>query len=119
MTIKLYFDEDSMRQSLIMALKSRGINVTTALDEKMIAKSDAEHLEYATKNGWTLFSFNVSDFYRLHNQYMLEGKSHAGIILSAQQQYSTGEQMRRILRLISAKSAEDMKNWIEFLSSWG
>jgi hypothetical protein len=27
--------------------------------------------------------------------------------------------MRRILRLAAAKSSEDMKNGIEFLSAWG
>jgi len=50
--------------------------------------------------------------------YSAQGKSHAGIILANQQQYSVGEQMRRILRLIAAKSAEDMRNWVEFLSAW-
>lgn len=42
----------------------------------------------------------------------------AGIILANQQQYSVGEQMRRILRLIAAKSAEEMRDWVEFLSAW-
>jgi len=54
-----------------------------------------------------------------HTRYLMEGKAHAGIILAAQQQYSVGEQMRRILNLTAATSAEDMKNWIEFLSAWG
>ena len=31
---------------------------------------------------------------------------------------SVGEQMRRLLRLIAARSAEDMRNHIEFLSAW-
>ncbi len=88
MKIKLYFDEDSMRQSLIFALRNRGVNITTAFEEKMIAKSDAEHLEFAAKNGWTLFSFNVRDYYKLHKEYLKAGKIHTGIILSVQQQYS-------------------------------
>jgi hypothetical protein len=66
-----------------------------------------------------LFSFNRGDFFRLHTEYLAQGKSHAGIILANQQQYSVGEQMRRILRLTATKSATDMKNQIEFLSSWG
>ena len=49
---------------------------------------------------------------------MDQNKSHAGIILANQQQYSVGEQMRRILRLSAAKTSNDMKNWVEFLSAW-
>jgi hypothetical protein len=48
---------------------------------------------------------------------MRAGQSHAGIILAAQQRYSVGEQMRRLLRLISALTAEEMRNRIEFLSA--
>ena len=35
-TIRLYFDEDSMRNALMNALRARGIDVTTALEENMI-----------------------------------------------------------------------------------
>ena len=119
MSLKLYFDEDSMDQALIRSLKARGLDIATAKDDNMIAKSDEEHLEHAAKAGRVLFSFNRSDFYRLHKDYISKGKSHSGIILASQQQYSVGEQMRRILRLAATKSAEEMKNWVEFLSVWG
>lgn len=118
MKIRLYFDEDSMDHKLIRALRVRGMDVTSALDEQMIDRIDARHLDYATQQGRVLFSFNRGDFYELHTQYLSAGTSHAGIILANQQQYSIGEQMRRILRLAAAKSAEDMRNWLEFLSAW-
>jgi uncharacterized protein with PIN domain len=119
MTIRLYFDEDSMEHDLVRALRVRGMDVITPLEEDMVHRHDDEHLEYATKQGRVLFSFNRGDFFRLHTEYLAQGKSHAGIILANQQQYSVGEQMRRILRLTATKSATDMKNQIEFLSSWG
>ncbi len=119
MTIRLYFDEDSMRRSLVRALRARGVDVITALDVGMIERRDAEHLDYATEQGRVLCSFNAGDFWRLHNDYLAQGKSHAGIILMRQQYYSVGEQMRRILKLIASKSAGEMKNWVEFLSAWG
>ena len=59
----------------------------------------------------------VGDFYRLHIVFQAERKSHAGIILAQQQRYSVGQQSRRLLRLIGGKSAEEMKNRAEFLSS--
>lgn len=117
--IRLYLDEDSMSRSLVHALRARGVDVTTALDEGMIERDDAEHLDYATDQGRVLYTFNVGDFNRLHKEYLTQGKSHAGIVLAPQQRYSVGEQMRRLLRLMATKSANDMKNDIEFLSTWG
>jgi hypothetical protein len=119
MTIRLYFDEDSMDHKLVRALRARSMDVKTALDDNMIDRADEEHLDFATQQGRVLFSFNRGDFYALHTRYLSKGKSHAGIILANQQHYSVGEQMRRILRLSAAKSPEDMQNWIEFLSTWG
>ncbi|MCB0155392.1 MAG: hypothetical protein KDF65_11405, partial [Anaerolineae bacterium] len=65
------------------------------------------------------YSFNRRDFYLLHTEYLEQGKSHAGIILARQQHYSVGEQMRRILGLSAARSADEMQNTIEFLNAWG
>lgn len=48
---------------------------------------------------------------------MQNNQPHAGIILGSQH-YSVGEQMRRLLRIITTKSAEEMINQVEFLSAW-
>lgn len=85
----------------------------------MIEREDREQLEYATVQGRVLYSFNVADFYHLHTIFLTQGRSHTGIILAQQQHYSVGEQMRRLLKLIASRSAEDMKNQVEFLSAWG
>jgi hypothetical protein len=119
MTIRLYFDEDTMRHSLVRALRSRGIDVITALDASMIERPDADHLAYASSQSRVLCSSNSGDFYRLHTELLAIGKSHAGIILIAQQRYTVGDQMRRILKLIAVRSAADMRDCVEFLSAWG
>jgi predicted nuclease of predicted toxin-antitoxin system len=115
--MRLYLDEDAMRRSLVRALRARGVDVITALDAGMIERRDREHLDYATEQGRVLCTFNVGDFYRLHSEYLNQGKPHAGIILMRQQHYSVGEQLRRLLRLIASRSAEEMENWVEFLSA--
>jgi predicted nuclease of predicted toxin-antitoxin system len=107
-----------MDQALVQALRARNVDVITALDAGMIDREDAEHLDYATEHGRVLCTFNISDFYRLHSEYVAQSKPHAGIILMRQQYYSVGEQMRRLLRLMASKSADEMKNWVEFLSAW-
>jgi hypothetical protein len=66
-----------------------------------------------------LYSFNRGDFFRLHSQYVAEGKPHAGMVLARQQHYSVGDQMRRLLKVMALKSAADMRDHVEFLSAWG
>lgn len=39
MTIRLYLDEDSMRQALVQALRARGVDVITALEAGMMTES--------------------------------------------------------------------------------
>ena len=74
MTIRLYFDEDSIRHALIHALRARGIDVQTASDAGMIERADEEYLEFATAQGRVLCSFNVADFYQLHTTCMVQHK---------------------------------------------
>ena len=71
MTMRLYIDEDSMSRALVRALRARGIDVTTALDEGMIERTDAEHLAFATNQGRVLYSFNVGDFYKRKRSWRL------------------------------------------------
>ena len=119
MRIRLYVDEDAMDKDLIQALRVRGVDVITALDAGMVERSDEAHLDYATTQGRVLYSFNIADFWRLHTAYVASARAHAGMVLAHQQQYSVGEQARRLLKLIAAKSTEEMMNWVEFLGHWG
>ena len=39
-------------------------------------------------------------------------------ILAPQQRYAVGERIRRLLSLINARTAEEMRNRLEFLGDW-
>lgn len=108
-----------MDSDLVAALRARSVNVTTALDAGLIERSDEEHLVYAAENGRALYTFNVSDFCRLHRQWVTVGREHAGMILAPQQRFSVGEQLRRILHLRAAVGREHIRNRAEFLANWG
>lgn len=118
MQVRLYLDEDTPSRALAHNLCQRGIDVSTVIEEGRQGLSDREQLEFATAQGRTIYSCNMGDFQQLHTEYMTQGKNHAGIILVSQQRYSIGEQVRRLLRLIKARSAEKMRNDLEFLSKW-
>jgi hypothetical protein len=116
--IRLYFDEDSMQHRLIDALRLHGIEVMSALESNMLATTDLEQLEWAAARGFTVYTYNVGDFARLHRHLLEVGSSHSGIIIAPQQRYSISGQLRRLLQLINTRSSEEMRDRIEFLSNW-
>jgi len=84
----------------------------------MIRQKDEAHLSLATNQGRALYSFNVGDFHEIHTKWTTIGRDHAGIILAQQQRYSTGEQIRRLIRLIGSLTNDAMRNREEFLGRW-
>ncbi len=118
MKIRLYLDEDTMDADLVRALRIRGVDVTTALEQGMIRRDDIDHLEFANSQGRALYSFNVGDYQQLHSEYVMREKHHSGIILAQQQRYRLGEQMRRLLKIVAQVSAEEAKDSVMFLSAW-
>ena len=118
MQARLYIDEDAMDDDLVQALRLRGADVQTALEAGLVGRPDEEHLAYAAEEGRVLYTFNVGDFMHLHGEYMSASRSHAGIVFGDQQRFSVGEQMRRLLRILALRSAEEMRDGYEFLSAW-
>ena len=114
--IKLYLDEDAQRTDLIQALRARRVDVETASEANLLGQPDDVQLEYATAQGRVVFTFNRGDFFRLHTEWLNRDQHHAGIILS--DQLGTGAVIRRLLQLVDAKSADEMHDWLEFLSNW-
>ena len=97
-----------MSHALVRALRSRNVDVITALEARMIEREDRAHLMFAASQHRVLYTFNVRDFYALHSQFLAAGEPHSGVILGQQQQLSVGEQARRLLKLIAVKS---LKKW--------
>jgi hypothetical protein len=65
--IRLYFDEDAMQQSLVVALRARRVDTLTALESGMLNRSDEHHLLHASAAGRVLYSYNVRDTLRSMN----------------------------------------------------
>jgi hypothetical protein len=116
--IRLYLDEDAAQHDLLIALRLRDVEVTSAQEQGLTGASDRAQLEWCRVQERVLYTFNVRHFYALHSEYVKSAKAHAGIILAPQQRYSIGGQMRRLLRLIETKPAGQMVNHVEYLSAW-
>jgi len=107
-----------MRRSLVFGLRSRNVDVLTASEAEMIDREDQDHLTAASAAGRVLYTFNMADYCNLHQTWMAQGRSHSGIIVARQQRYPAGAELRRLMRVIGARTAEAMRDRLEFLSAW-
>ncbi|MGA1411713.1 MAG: DUF5615 family PIN-like protein [Prochlorotrichaceae cyanobacterium] len=115
--IGLYLDEDMMSHSLVQALQTRGVDVTTALEQSREGLSDEEQLKWAASQYRVICTGNVADFVQLHRQFLEAGDNHSGILIIPQQQYSIGDCLRGIMQLVISKTAEEAKNELYFLGN--
>src|SRR5688500_10206052 len=118
MKINLYIDEDAQNEALLAALRRHQIDVLSTGEANNLGFSDIEQIEFAETSKRVIYTFNVADFVILHSEFLTQERIHSGIIIGEQGRYGIGEQMRRLLRIIEAKSVEEMRNNIEFLSNW-
>lgn len=116
--LKIHLDEDADAHALLNGLRHRGWDVTSTRERGLLRCSDWEQLTWAAEQGRTLYTYNASDFCRLHSEFLRSGKHHAGIIIGDQQTASVGEELRRLIKVSEAKTADDMKDNLEFLSNW-
>ncbi|MHB8574763.1 MAG: DUF5615 family PIN-like protein [Dehalococcoidia bacterium] len=117
--ISLYVDENSMNHALVRALRSNHIDVATVEELGVRGRGDEYHLAAATAEQRAIYSRDVKDFSRLHAEFMRAGRHHTGIILVAHLHYGIGEELRRLLALCAAKTADDMRDAVEYLNRWG
>lgn len=116
--LRIHLDEDADAHALLTALRQRGQEVTSTREHGLLGFTDEQQLTWAREQHRVLYTYNASDFCRLHTEYLRSGRRHAGIIIGDQQTLSIGQEMRRLLKLSAAKSAEEMENNLEFLSNW-
>lgn len=113
--VLLYIDEDAGEYAVIKGLRARNIDVLTTIEVGRLGSDDPDQLEFASSIGRAIYTFNVGDFARLHNEYLTQKKTHAGIIVMPDQRCSIGEKVRRLASFISRTSAEEMINRMAFL----
>src|SRR5437868_6197079 len=76
--VKFYTDSH-IRKAITVQAQRLGIDVIRCQDVGRENDSDEDHLAYATSEGRTIITAD-EDYFRLHKEYQIEGKSHAGII---------------------------------------
>ena len=79
-------------------------------------QSDPLQLEFAATNERAIVTANQRDFVPLHRDWILAGRSHAGIIVLTQQVTAVGAILVK-LRETQDRTAEEMRDAILFLSA--
>mgnify|MGYP001571762955 CR=1 FL=1 len=111
--MKFYLDED-VHEDIAMALRLRGYDIRTTKEAGNKGLTDIEQLKYAASEDRIIISFNASDFYKLHSEFLKKGIEHSGIILS--KQLPIRRVIKSLLKLISNIKAQDIKNNVMWLS---
>ncbi|HEY7037112.1 MAG TPA: DUF5615 family PIN-like protein [Thermomicrobiales bacterium] len=97
-------------------LRRHDYDVTVAKDLGMERASDEEHLIWATDHGRVVFTYDAGDYRRIAARWFLEGRTHAGIIISvAPPRIGYGVVLRRLLALLEYMSADDLVDRVVWL----
>jgi hypothetical protein len=116
--VRLYLDEDTIDKGLIKALRGADLDIVTVADARRLGLPDETQLMWATEQKRVVYSYNIGDFCRLHRDFMSAGNVHSGMILVSQRDYSIGQRLRGLLKLVDDRSAEEMVNQLVFLSAY-
>jgi uncharacterized protein with PIN domain len=113
--IKLYLDED-VSPAIARVLRSRGYDVVSAHEVEMLAKSDEEQIEFASRTNRIIISFNSRHYSPLAKTYFFSGKEHAGIVVS--KVIDISEMLRLLINLLEKAAPGDLKNSFKWLQEF-
>ena len=113
--LRLYLDED-VHTFIAQALQLRGYQATTTRDQRRLGAEDSDQLAFTQQHGYTLVTYNVQDYPRLHYEWPTAEKRHAGIIVATRE--NPRRNIRALLNLLALVTAEEMVGQLEYLSFW-
>jgi hypothetical protein len=91
--------------------------VVTTQEASQRQADDDSQLAYAANHNLALVTHNQGDFCLLHRRYINADRRHAGILI-ASRKVGLGETLRRLIRLLEAVSAEELRDRIRWLSEF-
>jgi predicted nuclease of predicted toxin-antitoxin system len=112
--IKLYLDED-VDVVLADAVRRRGYDATTTRNCGNLGIADLAQIDFARNSSFVILTHNVQDFPRLHYEIIGNGRRHPRLIIAKKERLTVI--LRRLLKLLAARSAEDAQDTLEYLSN--
>ncbi len=113
--IKVYLDED-VHIYIAQALRLRGWEALTTEEVGQRGVDDSEQIILAIQRGYSILTYNINDYPRLHYEIVTSGETHAGIIVGTRE--DPRRNIRALLNLLGKLSAEAMKDQLVYLNNW-
>ena len=110
--IHLYFDED-VSVGIVENLRRRGFDVLSVRDADALGRSDDEQMLYAVSQHRAVVTHNRIDFEKQHKKFLENGMNHYGVIVAKRRK--DAEVVNKILALLDAVTAEEMKNQLRYI----
>jgi uncharacterized protein with PIN domain len=107
--IRFHLDEH-VDGTLAVALRARGIEVTTTAEAGLLDADDEAHIDFALRENRVIVTHDRD--YLAKNA---EGLEHAGIAYCHQQKHSFGQLLTMCLLLSECCTQEEMRGRVEYL----
>ena len=113
--LRLYLDED-VHLFIAEAIRLRGYEATTTRDQSRLGTDDEDQLAFVSREKYTLVTYNVHDYARLHYHWLTMGKRHAGVIIASQE--NPRRNIRALLNILALVTDAEMEDQLEYLNRW-
>lgn len=107
--LRLHLDEH-LSPAIAVALRSRGIDVTTSGEVDLLGVSDEDQLDHCRRTDRIIVTHDV-DFLGL----AAKGSPHAGMIFSRQEEFTLGQLIRHLAVAAFCLTTDEMKDHVEYL----
>jgi hypothetical protein len=97
-------------------MRQHGFDALSSQEAQLLSADDNEQFAFAVAAQRAIVTFNFHDFINRHEQYLMAGREHWGIVLSTAEPF--GILLRRLLRLMNAILADELKNQIRWLNNF-
>jgi hypothetical protein len=114
--IKVYLDED-VHTYIAHALRLRSWEALTTEEAEQRGADDPDQILFATRRGYSILTYNINDYPWLHYETIGQGKTHTGIIVGTRE--DPRRNIRALLNLLNAVSAEVIAGQLIYLNNWG
>ncbi len=116
MSAPTFFTDEDVYAAVARALRKAGYDAVSTPEAGRRGDADETQLVWAAGAGRALITFNTAHFAALHALWMVQGRHHAGIIVSSQRPLR--DLLRRLIRLAGALDAEALRDRLEYLGDW-
>jgi predicted nuclease of predicted toxin-antitoxin system len=107
--VRFHLDEQCDPR-IAVALRQRGVDVSTAAEAGLLGAPDEAHMAYAWLQARAIMTHDT-DFLRLH----AVGADHAGIVYCSPQARSLGEIVRLLVLMWELLEPSELRGQVEFL----